>query len=81
MEHAINGFRIASAGDGFLRGGFPKLPPGIENTMQQMKNISDAMSKFNLTGDNLNVSGSFDKGYTVTRENPCEQQQVNQNPE
>ncbi len=80
MEHAVRGFRIMSAGDGILRGGFPRLPQGITNLMEQMKNLSDAMSKFNLTGDNLNVSGSFDKGYTVTRENPCEQQQANQNP-
>ncbi len=81
MERAVRGFRIMSAGDGILRGGFPKLPQGITNLMEQMKNLSDAMSKFQMAGDNLNVQGSFDKGYTVTRENPCDQQQVNQNPE
>ncbi len=80
MERAVKGFRIMSSGDGLIRGGFGKLPDGITNLMDQMKNLSDAMSKFSLTGDNLNVSGSFDKGYTVTRENPCEQQQANQTP-
>ncbi len=80
MEHAVRGFRIASAGDGLLRGGFGKIPDGVSNLMEQMQNLANAMSKFNLTGDGLNVSGSFDKGYTVTRENPCEQQQANQNP-
>ncbi len=81
MEKAIRGFRIVSAGDGLLRGGFGKIPDGITNLMQQMQNIENAMNQFNLTGDNLNVSGSFDKGYAVTRENPCQEQQVNQNPE
>jgi hypothetical protein len=81
MEKAINGFRIISAGDGLLRGGFPRIPTGVLDTMKQMQNISNAMSKFQMVGDNLNVSGSFDKGYTVTRENPCQQEQVNQNPE
>jgi len=81
MEKAINGFRIMSAGDGLLRGGFPKIPTGVQDLMKQMQNISDAMSKFFLVGDNLNVTGSFDKGYTIARENPCGQQQVNQNPQ
>ncbi len=80
MTKAINGFRIMSAGDGILRGGFPKIPTEISNLMQQMSHIADAMSKFKIEGDNLKVSGSFDKGYTVDRENPCDQQQVNQNP-
>ncbi len=80
MEHAVKGFRIASAGDGLLRGGFPRLPQGVTDLMQQMKNLSDAMSKFQMVGDNLNVQGSFDKGYTVSRENPCEDQQANQGP-
>ncbi len=80
MERAVRGFRIMSSGDGLLRGGFGRLPDGITNLMEQMKNLSDAMSKFSLTGDNLNVSGSFDKGYAVTRENPCQQQQANQTP-
>ncbi len=80
MERAVRGFRIITSGDGLLRGGFGKLPQGATNLMEQMKNLSDAMSKFHLTGDNLNVSGSFDDGYTVTRENPCEQQQANQGP-
>ena len=81
MEKAINGFRIMSAGDGLLRGGFPRIPNVAQDMLERMKNLSDAMSKFHLVGDNLNVSGSFDKGYTVSRENPCDQQQVNQNPQ
>ncbi len=81
MERAVRGFRIMSAGDGLLRGGFGKIPDTpAQNLLDQMKNLSQAMNQFNLTGDNLNVSGSFDKGYTVTRENPCEDQQANQNP-
>ncbi len=80
MNHAVRGFRFASSGDGLLRGGFGKLPDGITNLVEQMKNLSDAMDKFHLTGDNLNVSGSFDKGYTVARQNPCQQEQDNPNP-
>lgn len=80
MEKAVKGFRIASAGDGLLRGGFGRLPNDAKDLMEQMRNLSKAMDQFNLVGDNLNISGSFDKGYTVTRENPCEQQQANQNP-
>ncbi len=80
MEHAVRGFRIMSAGDGLLRGGFGKLPTGIDNLMQQMANLAKAMERFYLTGDNLNVSGNFNDGYAVTRENPCEQQQANQTP-
>jgi hypothetical protein len=81
MEKAINGFRIMSAGDGLLRGGFPKIPNVAEDMLDRMKNLSNAMDKFNLTGDNLNVSGNFNDGYTVSRENPCDQQQVNQTPQ
>lgn len=80
MNEAVKGFRFASSGDGLLRGGFGKLPDGITDLMEQMKNLSKAMDQFHLTGDNLNVSGSFNKGYTVSRENPCQQQQSNPNP-
>jgi 3-oxoacyl-[acyl-carrier-protein] synthase III len=73
MEKAVNGFRIMSAGDGLLRGGFPKIPNVAEDMLERMKNLSNAMDKFNLTGDNLNVSGNFNDGFTVTRENPCQQ--------
>ncbi len=78
LESRVRGFRIASAGDGLLRGGFGKLPTGVTDLMQQMANLAKAMQQFQLVGDNLNVQGSFDKGYTVSRENPCQQQQVNQ---
>ncbi len=80
MNHAVRGFRFASSGDGLLRGGFGKLPDNVTNLMEQMKNLSNAMDQFHLTGDNLNVSGSVDKGYAVSRENPCQQQQNNPNP-
>ncbi len=80
MNQAVNGFRFASSGDGLLRGGFGKLPNGVTDLMEQMKNLSNAMDQFHMTGDNLNVSGSFDKGYAVSRENPCQQQQSNPNP-
>ncbi len=80
MEHAVRGFRVMSAGDGLLRGGFGKLPAGADTLLQQISNLSKAIDQFWLVGDNLNVSGSFDKGYAVTRENPCEQQQENQTP-
>jgi hypothetical protein len=49
------------------------LPNAAEDMLERMKNLSDAMNKFNLTGDNLNVSGSFDNGFTVTRQDPCQQ--------
>ncbi len=81
LESRVRGFRIASAGDGILRGGFGQLPTGITDLMQQMANIAKAMDQFQMVGDNLNVQGSFDKGYAVSRENPCQQQQVNPNPE
>ncbi len=80
MNQAVKNFRLASSGEGLLRGGFGKLPDGVTNLMEQMKNLSNAMDKFHLTGDNLNVSGSFDKGYTVDRQNPCQQEQDNPNP-
>ena len=82
MEKAIKSFRIATAGDAFLRGGFGKLPDNpAASLLEQMANLSKAMDQFHLVGDNLNVQGSFDKGYAISRENPCQQQQVNQNPE
>jgi len=80
LEHAVKGFRIESAGDGILRGGFGKLPVGVQDLMERMSNLAKAMDKFHLTGDNLTISGSFDNGYSVSKENPCEQQQVNENP-
>ncbi len=81
LEHAVKHFRIESAGDGILRGGFGKLPNNpAKDLLDQMKNLSKAMDQFNLTGDGLTVSGSFNNGYSVGRENPCDQQQVNQNP-
>ncbi len=82
MEKAIRGFRIMSAGDGILRGGFGKLPKNVNSSPEErMASIELSMLQFHLTGDNLNVSGNFNDGYTVTRENPCDQQQVNQNPQ
>jgi hypothetical protein len=80
MEKAVTKFRIASSGAGLLRGSFGRLPTDAQNLMERMQNLSNAMSNFKLEGDDLNVSGSFDKGYTVSRENPCEQEQVNQEP-
>ena len=81
LEHAVKSFRIESAGDGILRGGFGKLPDNpAKDLLDRMNDLSKAMDQFNLTGDGLQVSGSFDKGYSVSRENPCEQQQVNENP-
>ncbi len=81
IEKAVKTFRIASSGDGELRGGFGRLPPNpAADLLDRMKDLTKAMNQFNLTGDNLNVSGSFNKGYTVGKENPCEQQQVNQGP-
>ena len=81
LEKAIKGFRIESAGDGILRGGFGRLPDNpAKDLLDRMNDLSKAMDQFNLTGDGLQVSGSFDKGYSVSRENPCEQQQVNENP-
>ncbi len=81
LEKSVKGFRIETAGDGNLRGGFGKLPDNpAQDLMERMKDLRNAMDQFHLTGDNLTVSGSFDKGYTVQRENPCDQQQVNQEP-
>ncbi len=76
MEHAIRRFRIMSAGDGLLRGGFGKLP----DHNVTISDLELSVDQFHLTGDNLNVSGNFDDGYAITRGNPCDQQQVNQNP-
>ncbi len=80
MEKAVKGFRIASSGDGLLRGTFGKLNEKPRDIIDRVKNLIESIDKFNLTGDNLNVSGSFDKGYTVSRENPCQQEQANSNP-
>ncbi len=81
MEKSVKTFRIASSGDGELRGGFGRLPSNpAQELLDRMKDLTKAMNQFNLTGDNLNISGSFNKGYTVSKENPCEQQQVNQDP-
>ncbi len=77
MEKAIMGFRIMSAGDGLLRGGFGKLPDNpARDLLERMKDLSKAMDQFHLVGDNLNVQGSFNKGYSVSRENPCQDQQA-----
>lgn len=81
LEKAVKGFRIETSGDGNLRGRFGKLPDNpAKDLLNRISNLSKAMDQFHLTGDNLTVSGSFDKGYTVQRENPCDQQQVNQEP-
>ncbi len=67
----IRNFRIAHAGEGLLRGKFGDLPDNFKNLEDQMNHIKRAVSEFQLEGDDLNVSGSFEKGYTVSRQNPC----------
>ncbi len=80
MEHSVSGFRIATSGIGFLRGRFGKLQDNVTDLKQRIDNLNTAIDEFHLEGDDLNVSGSFNKGYTVSRENPCQQEQDNPNP-
>lgn len=73
LESRVRGFRIAHAGeDTLLRGGFGRLPtnPAAE-LRDRINDLNKAVDQFHLVGDNLTVSGSFDKGYTVQRDNEC----------
>ncbi len=71
LADTIRNFRIAHAGDGLLRGSFGWLPDSFQDLKDQIANMQRSTDQFNLEGDDLNVSGSFDKGYTVDRQDPC----------
>ncbi len=71
LEDTIRNFRIAHAGDGLLRGNFGWLPDNFKDLKDQIANMQRSIDQFQLEGDDLNVSGSFDKGYTVERQDPC----------
>ncbi len=71
LADTIRNFRIAHAGEGLLRGGFGNLPDNFKNLDDQMAQIQRSVDQFHLEGDSLTVSGSFNKGYTVQRENEC----------
>lgn len=71
LSDTIRNFRIAHAGDGLLRGNFGNIPDNFEDINEQVSHLQRATDQFTLEGDDLNVSGSFDKGYTVERQDPC----------
>lgn len=72
LTDTILNFRIAHAGDGLLRGNFGNIPDLFRDLDEQVSYLQRATDQFKLEGDDLNVSGSFDRGYTVSRENPCD---------
>ncbi len=71
LADTVRNFRIAHAGDGLLRGNFGNLIDQFKDLQHQMENLQRSVDQFTLEGDGLNVSGSFDKGYTVERQDPC----------
>lgn len=63
-KHVLN-FRIITAGDGSIEGGFGSLPRA-DNIGDRLSNLENAVAKFTLAGNNVQVSGSFDSGYILT---------------
>ena len=65
LEKQVREFRVVTAGPGDVQGGFGPLPKGNESG-ERLDNLEKAASEFFLTGDGVNVAGSFDEGYFVT---------------
>ena len=68
LERIVKRFRIAVAGDGKVLGGFGKLfkPPEELTLEQRLTNLENATNLFNLVGDNVDVAGNFDDGFSVS---------------
>lgn len=58
-------FRIVTAGDGNVSGGFDTFP-NLSDRGEQLDYLEKAVSKFTLSGQNVQVAGSFDAGYILT---------------
>lgn len=64
LEKHVRDFRIITAG-GDISGGFGPLPLSDDNSAR-LNNLENAVARFTLAGNNVEVSGSFDAGYILT---------------
>lgn len=64
LEKHVRNFKIITAGNGEISGGFGRLPPS-EDIGERLANLEKAIAKFTLSGNNVQVSGSFDSGYVL----------------
>lgn len=65
LEKQVRNFRIVSAGNGHIEGGFASLPR-TDDINARLANLENAAAKFSLAGYNVEVSGSFDSGFILT---------------
>lgn len=64
LERVVHKFKIASAGDGAVLGGFGTLPKNQSELSfkERLANVQQARAKFELVGHNVAVDGNFIDG-------------------
>jgi hypothetical protein len=65
LERIVRRFKIAVAGDGNVIGGFGKLDHHDDPNVR-LSNLEQAVGKFEVRGNNVEVGGSFDDGFNIS---------------
>ncbi len=63
-ERQIREFRVISAGNGVVEGGFGRLPVS-DNIEERINNIHRSIGGFRLEGNGIDVAGNFDSGFAL----------------
>ncbi len=68
LERIINKFKIAVAGDGDVQGKFGSLPKNQSQLSphERLANLESVTNQFGLSGQNVDVAGTFDDGFTLS---------------